>query len=482
MGYPFSKFVMVSYQWIYYVFMAIYVITVVVILLVIISENRNPVKSLAWITVLFLMPVVGVVLYLFFGRSIRNTRMISRRNRRRLKRAEKSRPVKLGEQGLSESSLSHVRLARSLTGALYYPGNEIEIFTNGRDKFDAMCADLANARKYINIQYYIISDDETGRRVADILIERARAGVTVRVIYDHVGSFKTPGRFFRRMQREGIQVYPFFKVLVPPFGTRINWRNHRKLCVIDGEVGYVGGMNIADRYVTGNRLGPWRDTHLRLRGPAVGALQYSFAVDWNFMGRPLIEDEVPATATAAGGMGAQLITSGPTSQWSNVAMMFHRAICSARDHVYIQTPYFLPTEGLLKALQSAALAKVDVRLMIPRRSDSDLLRYASDSYIAQCLQAGIKIYLYDAGMLHAKTIIVDDEFVSVGSTNFDFRSFEYNFEANLFVYSKDFNRRMTEIYNADLEQCSRVTPAQWRRRPVAKKFAESLVRLISPIL
>ena len=241
-------------------------------------------------------------------------------------------------------------------------------------------------------------------------------------------------------------------------------------------------MNVADRYVRGNRLGMWRDTHLRIVGPAVGSLQYSFAVDWNFMGRPLIEESLSLPEMPPGDMGVQLITSGPTSQWHNVAMMFHHAIAGARKRIYIQTPYFLPTEALLKALQCAALAKVDVRIMMPRRSDSDLLRYASDSYIAECLQAGIKIYLYEGGMLHSKTLIIDDELVSVGSTNFDFRSFEYNFEANLFIYSGKFNDEMVELFDRDMKKSHHLTSAEWRRRPMLKKGAESIVRLTSPIL
>lgn len=479
----FTLFVLSAhYDWIYYTFMTIYVMTVIVILLVIVSENRNPVKSLAWMTVLFLMPVVGIVLYLFFGRSIKNTRMISRRNRRKLKRAEKVPAVNVEKEPIGERSVSQIRLARSLSGSLYYPGNDIEVFTSGREKFAALADDLRKAQSYINIQYYIFSDDKIGSQIADILIERAKAGVKVRMIYDHVGSFHTSKRFFKRMHEAGIEAYPFFKVTFPHFGTRINWRNHRKLCVIDGSVGYIGGMNVADRYVEGNKLGLWRDTHLRVKGPAVSALQYSFAVDWNFMGRPLIEEGVEIPVERPGRMGVQLITSGPTSQWSNVAMMFHRAIASARSHVYIQTPYFLPTEGLLKALHSAALARVDVRLMIPRRSDSDLLRYATDSYIDECLKSGMKVYLYDAGMLHAKTLIVDDELCSVGSTNFDFRSFEYNFESNFFVYSREFNEQMTKIFLNDQSRSTRITSSQWHRRPPMKKFAESMVRLISPIL
>lgn len=462
--------------------MTIYAVTVIVILCVIVSENRNPVKSLAWVTVLLLLPLVGIVLYLFFGRSIKNTRMISRRNRRRLMRAERTTSV-AGDEMLSESTLQQVRLAKSLTASPLYSGNEIQVYTDGKTKFAALEEDLRSAKSYINIQYYIIQDDKVGNRIADILIERAHAGVSVNVIYDNVGSFDTHRRFFRRMRDAGINVYPFFKVSFPPFGTRINWRNHRKICIIDGRVGYVGGMNIADRYIDGGKnFEQWRDTHLRLTGPAVASLQYSFAVDWNFMGQPLLEEAIEAESGEQGDMPAQLITSGPTSQWSNIAMMYHKAIADARHRVYIQTPYFLPTEGLLKALQTAALSHVDVRIMLPRRTDSRLMQYASFSYIGECLAAGIKVYLYNPGMMHAKTLIVDDEIVSVGSTNFDFRSFEHNFEANLFVYSQRFTQEMAEIFHRDMCQCTRLYSVTWSQRRRSHKVAESFVRLLSPIL
>lgn len=478
-----ALYISFDYSWIYYTLMTIYAITVIVILCVIVSENRNPVKSLAWVTVLILLPLVGVVLYLFFGRSIKNTRMISRRNRRRLRRAERTALSEANERTLSPEARQQIRLAKSLESAEYYPGNDIKVYTDGASKFEALIDDLSKAKRYINLQYYIILDDEIGTRVADVLIERARAGVAVHVIYDNVGSLDTHRRYFKRMRAAGIEVYPFFKVSFPPFGTRINWRNHRKICVIDGEVGYIGGMNIADRYITGGKcFDSWRDTHLRLVGPAVASLQYAFAVDWNFMGQPLLDDSVEQDNPAPGDMGVQLITSGPTSQWSNIAMMYHKAIANARHRVYIQTPYFLPTEGLLKALQAAALARVDVRIMMPRRTDSRLLQYASFSYIAECLSAGIKIYLYNPGMMHAKTLIVDDEIVSVGSTNFDFRSFEHNFEANLFVYSPRFTQEMAEIFHRDMRQCTRLYQATWSRRRRSLKVAESVVRLLSPIL
>lgn len=468
--------------WVHNTFLVVYAATIFLILGIVLAENRNPVKSLAWITVLLLLPVVGIILYIFFGRNIRNTRMISRRNRRRLKRAERYRNPDLSSLGLREQTQQQIRLARSLCDAQFFPGNDIRVFTSGQAKMAALEADLRAATNYINLQYYIFTDDNIGRRIADILMEKARQGVKVRVIYDHVGSFRTGNRFWRRMKKAGVECHPFFKVTLPVFGSRINWRNHRKLVIIDGKVGYVGGMNIADRYITGGKkFKTWRDAHLRVIGPAVRSLQYSFAVDWNFMGMPLIEDEVPETPET-GEMGAQLVTSGPTSSWSNDELIYQRAIASAQKRIFIQTPYFLPTDGLLKALQTAALSRVDVRIILPQHSDSRMLDYASFSYIAECLRSGIKIYLYEDGMMHAKTMIVDDEVAAVGSTNFDFRSFEHNFEVNMFIFSRQFNERMTSIFMSDLRHSRRLLQSQWARRSFFHKAAESVVRLLSPIL
>lgn len=467
--------------WLYYCLMGVYVITIVVILCVVVLENRNPVKSLAWVTVLMLLPVVGIVLYLFFGRSIKNKRMISRRNRRKLKRMERGNPIDLRHVDVSQSSLAQARLARSLTGAYYYPDNRIDIFTNGKEKFAALLDDIRAARRTVNLQYYIFEDDNIGHKLAELLKEKARQGVKVRVIYDHVGSFHVKKRFFKELHRAGVEAYPFFKVKFPLLGYRINWRNHRKIAVIDGEKAYIGGMNVADRYIDGGRFDSWRDTHLRITGPGVASLEYSFAVDWNFMGQPLITDTL-SQRVASGQDGVQLITSGPTNQWSNVEMMFHKAISTATERVYIQTPYFLPTDGLLKALVTASLSQVDVRIMIPARTDSAILRYASLSYVTECLRAGIKFYLYKPGMLHSKVLIVDNDLTSVGSTNFDFRSFEHNFEANLFIYSSGFNARMTDIFLNDQRQCQRIVPADWKKRPRTHRVLESVLRLLSPIL
>lgn len=471
-------------QWVYWPLMVAYMVTILSVIVVILSENRNPVKSLAWVTVLLLLPAVGLILYIFFGRSFKNKRMISRNNRRRLKRQEFPRESSSALSSLSAENRQIVRLATSLVHSVYSTGNDITVFTSGREKFDSLINDIKSARHYIHIQYYIFEDDKIGHEIRELLIERAQAGVKVRVIYDHVGSIRVKKSFFKAMKEAGIMVYPFFRVAFPPFGSRINWRNHRKIVVIDGVIGYIGGMNIADRYITGGKFNSWRDTHLRIAGPAASSLQYSFAVDWAFMGQPLIEEpsgSLPNGMNMAAA-GIQVITSGPVSRWNNIAFVFLKAIHTARKRVYIQTPYFLPTESMLKALQSASLSGVDVRIMIPRQPDSALLKYGSNSYIKECLRAGIKFYMYETGMMHSKTLIIDDDFASVGSTNFDFRSFEHNFEGNVLIYSNEVNAQLRSMFINDQKNCSRINAAEWNRRSILEKVLESIVRLLSPIL
>ncbi len=467
-------------NWIYWALAAIYAATVLAIVGVVLSENRNPVKSLAWITVLLTIPGIGILLYIFFGRNIKNTRMISRRNKRRLRRNDSETAKSSDTSFLSPTERQQVEMGRALTGAQLHSGNDVTVFNDGTAKFNALLADIESAREYIHVQYYILSDDETGRRLAEALLRKAAEGVRVRVIYDHIGSFGTSNAFFRRLREGGVEIHPFFRVAFPLLATRINWRNHRKICVIDGKTGYIGGMNIADRYMHGGKFGKWRDTHLRITGPAVGALEYSFAVDWSFMGNPLVTEKVDTTPCGESAM--QMLRSGPTSEWSNVEFMMIKAIGNARKRVYIQTPYFLPTEGILRALQTAALARVDVRVMIPAHSDSRVLTYASRSYVMECLRAGIKIYFYEAGMLHSKTMMIDDSFSAVGSANIDFRSFEHNFEATMFIYSPEINSRLCRQFIADQHECTRVFQPEWRVRPLRHKILESLTRLLSPIL
>lgn len=468
--------------WLYVTLSLTYALSIITVIVVILGENRNPVKSLAWVTVLILLPAAGLVLYFFFGRNIKNKRMISRRNKRRLLRAVQLQSGQIKRpKGLPEHSEQLMKLASSLVGSPYYIDNELEIFSDGASKFETLTADLLAASHYINIQYYIFENDRIGHEIAEILIAKVKEGVKVRVIYDHVGSFRVNSHFFKRLREAGVEAYPFFKVAFIPLASKVNWRNHRKMVVIDGKVGYIGGMNIADRYIDGGKkFKLWRDCHLRVSGPAVAALHYSFARDWNFMGRELLDDS--PSPTAAGEAGMQLVTGGPMSRWDALAQVFAKAIGLATRRVWIQTPYFLPPEYLTKLLQNAALGGVDVRIMMPRHGDSKFLGLASRSYFAELLRAGVKFYLFEPGMLHSKLMIIDDDIATVGSTNFDFRSFEHNFEGNVIVYSQSFNERLQRVFMRDQSESTRIHSVAWKKRPLTQRMCESVLRLLSPIL
>lgn len=453
-------------------------------MVVVVSENKNPIRALSWTLALLFLPIVGVVFYLFFGRSLKGKAMINRKVRRKL--LERSRPKQhsFERSRLSADQVRMIRLAQNLCHAPLDSNNSVEIFTDGRSKFDSLKKDIHEAKNFIFIQYYIYSDDRLGNEITELLADKVRQGVRVKVLYDHVGSFSTRNRFFNRMRKLGIDSHPFFRVTFRKLANRINWRNHRKLVIIDGKVGYIGGMNIADRYVEKSPDGRiWRDTHLRVEGPIIESMMYSFAVDWNFL-RPDAEVQplTMMTCDEPGDVDMQLVTSGPVDKWNNLVLCFQQAIASARKRLYIQTPYFLPTDALLKALQGAALSGVDVRIMIPEHTDSILLGYGSRSYIDDCLKAGVKVYMFTPGMLHAKTMIIDDDFVTTGSVNFDFRSFENNFEANLLIYSEEINRKMRDIFFLDLSSCSKLTLSRWRSRPRTSRIIEALVRLFAPIL
>lgn len=470
--------------WIYTILIIVYAITVISCIVVVLSENRNPIKSLAWVTVLLFLPVAGLVFYLFFGRNPKSSHRLSRHNKRKLLHRVAMRTVPASELNISEENRQIVKLSETVSDTPVTVGNDIRVFTEGAPKFETLKRDLRTARRFILLQYYIFNDDKIGNEIADILIERARAGVSVRVIYDHVGSFGVSKKFFRRMKAAGIDVQPFLRVTFPQLANRLNWRNHRKIVVIDGVTGYIGGMNIADRYVEPHKgEPPWRDTHFRLRGAAVAALLYSFTSDWGYMGRPLPRTDIDfSPEDIDNDTAVQLLCSGPDSKWPAIALTFQRAISSARKRLYLQTPYFLPTDALLKELQNAALAKVDVRIMMPRHSDSRLLNLASYSYITECLRAGIKVYFYEKGMIHSKVMVVDDELTIGGSANFDFRSFEHNFETMLCVYDRALNQHMRDIFFSDLAHCTKLTYKRWRGRPLPQRALESVVRLFSPIL
>ncbi len=472
------------YYWISISLTIIYFVIIFFCVVVVVTENKNPIRAVSWTLALLFLPVVGMVFYLFFGRGLKGQTLVNNRLRRKLLRKSRASQRNFSYSDLDESQIQKIKLAHNLCHAHLDLNNSVEIFTSGKDMFARLEEDILRAEKFIYIQYYIFSDDRLGNHILSLLAQKAKEGVDVKVLYDHVGSFSTPNRFFKRMRALGIDAHPFFRVTFRKLANRINWRNHRKITVIDGKIGYIGGMNIADRYVDvapGGRI--WRDTHLRVCGPIIESMLYSFYMDWNFL-RPAKEvlAVFPDGYELAGNIPMQLVTSGPVDKWNNLVLCFQNAIVSATKRIYIQTPYFLPTDALLKALQGAALSGVDVRIMIPEHTDSKMLGYGSCSYIDDCLKAGIKIYMYLPGMLHAKTMVVDDNFATAGSVNFDFRSFENNFEGNLMIYSADVNRRMRDIFFHDLKTSRKITSSLWKSRPVHSKLIESLVRLLAPIL
>lgn len=464
-------------------FKIIYFGAIIGTIIVIILDNRNPVRTLLWILVLMFIPVVGLVFYFFFGQSTRRERIISKRSFDRLLKKPMAEYL---AQDLSEVPRDHEQLIhffRKTNEAPPFSGNLIETYTNGYSKIRALLREIYKARKHIHLQYYIFLDDAIGRLVRDALIDKAREGIEVRVIYDDVGTWKASNNFFEEMRDAGIEVRSFLKVRFPSFTSRVNYRNHRKIVVIDGCVGFIGGMNLAERYLRGFAWGNWRDTHIMIKGKAVHGLQTSFLLDWYFVDRTLITSSRYFPRTGSFGVAlAQIVTSDPIGPWNEIMQGLTIAITNARKYIYIQTPYFLPTDTVMIAMQSAALAGVDVRLMIPERSDSLLTSLGSRSYLADVLRAGIKVFFYRKGFLHSKLMVSDDSLSTIGSTNIDFRSFEHNFEVNAFIYDEETAVVVKEIFLQDQRDSIRISLKKWEKRPIYHKFVESIVRLIAPVL
>lgn len=457
-------------------------------MLTVLMDNRQPAKTIAWVLVLLFVPVVGIVLYIFFGQNTRKMKLISGRSLDQLSKRSMLEFVEQRNLRMPEYFSSLVRLFTNQSLALPFKDNAVEFYTDGYQFFPALLQAIKSATNHIHLDTYIIADDPLGRLVSDALIAKAREGVEVRLIYDDVGCWRVPERFFDRMRQAGVKVRSFMPVRFPAFTSKVNYRNHRKVCVIDGTQGFVGGMNIALRYVKGLHHGtlPWRDTHMRLRGSVVYALQRAFLVDWYFVDRTLINDHryyPPMPWHISNDSLAQVVTSSPIAQWPDIMQGYVRILLEAKRYVYMETPYFLPTEPVLFAMRTAALAGVDVRLLIPRRSDAWLIQLASMSYVTETLEAGVKVRLYEKGFNHSKLLVADDQISTCGSTNIDFRSFENNFEANVFFYDRQTALRIKDIYMRD-EACS-INFSEARElhhRPYLHRFVESLLRLLSPLL
>ena len=452
-------------------------------IVVIILDNRNPVKTMAWILILLFLPIVGLVFYFFFGRSQRRERIIGQKSYDRLLKKPMAEYLAQDCSDIPYEYSRLIQLFRHTNQAFPFEGNRVSVYTEGYTKLQALLRELQKAKQHIHMEYYIFEDDAIGRLVRDVLIEKASQGVEVRVIYDDVGCWHVPNRFFEEMRNAGIEVRSFLKVRFPLFTSRVNYRNHRKIVVIDGRVGFVGGMNLAERYMRGFSWGIWRDTHLLLEGKAVHGLQTAFLLDWYFVDRTLITSTryFPKIENCGTSL-AQIVTSEPVGPWKDIMQGLVISISSAKKYFYIQTPYFLPTEAVLVAMQTAALSGVDVRLMLPMRADNRLTHLGSCSYLADVLYSGVKVYFYKKGFLHSKLMVSDDELSTVGSTNVDFRSFEHNFEVNAFIYDTETALQMREIFLQDQRDCVQVFLKNWVKRPWYRKAAESVVRLMAPLL
>ena len=470
----------------YSILFAFYVIMVIAMVVRILMENRQPEKTMAWMLVLIFLPVVGIVFYFFFGQNTRKERFISQH---RLDQLSKRSMLEFAEQRnlrLPDAHRALIKLFVNQSMSLPFKDNEADIYTNGHDFILGLLREIGHAKHHIHLDTYIIADDPLGRLIVDALINKARQGVEVRFIYDDVGCWRVPNRFFERMRSGGIDVHSFLPVRFPAFTSKVNYRNHRKLCVIDGRVGFIGGMNIALRYVKGMAQQAWRDTHLRVTGGIVYSIQRAFLVDWYFVDRTLIsgskyypESNTPIVNNCI----AQVVTSSPISPWPDIMQGYVRILLEAKQYVFMETPYFLPTEPILFAMRTASLTGVDVRLMIPLHADAKLAEWASRSYVTNILEAGVKVYLYKAGFNHSKLLVSDDNLCTCGSTNVDFRSFENNFESNIFFYDTDMALRFKQIFLADQALCSLIdSPITVIRRPFLQRLWESLVRLLSPLL
>lgn len=471
--------------YIHWIVLVAYTVIAIVAMITVLLEHRQPAKTIAWVLVLSFLPLVGIVLYFFFGRRTRKNRHIWEKS---LNQLTKRSMIEFAEQKQLELPEEHKELIQLFVNqnfALPFKNNETDVYVSGYEFFPALLAEISKATHHIHIVSYIIDDDPLGRLLRDALIDKARKGIEVRLLFDDVGSWKTPNRFFEQMREEGIEVHPFMPVRFPAFTGKVNYRNHRKIIVIDGKVGFIGGMNLAQRYVKGHKGTMWRDTHVKISGATVYGLQRAFLIDWFHADRTLITDRkyYPDTTITPNNNLIQIVTSSPTNVWEELEQGYIKILLSAKRYVYMETPYFLPTEPIFFAMRTAALSGVDVRLMVSLKTDSKLVQMASRSYLTQTIQAGVKVLCYEEGFNHTKLLVADDNVATIGSANIDFRSFENNFEANAFFYDKSMAQRIKDIFLTDETKC---VPLEKIKEINHKSFIyrlwESVVRLLSPLL
>lgn len=478
-----------------------FVLLTVMICVVIALENRDPTKTISWLLVLTLLPGLGVVLYLLFGENLRKRHWHKTRTAvqafwdspemQSVRQME--RPKQLLDAMCRDADYFDLadrpimRLVLHSGTAPILVGNEVAIYTEGEGKFAQLLEDMKQAKDHIHLEYFIIKDSEIGRKIREVLIQKAQEGVKVRVLFDDIGSWRLylKPSFLRGLRKAGCETASYLKVRFPFIHQSFNYRNHRKLCVIDGRIGYVGGINIGDEYLHKDpKFGFWRDTHLRLAGPSVYMLQLVFLTDWFIATgeQPLAQQYFPPLEPKKGRSVIQIAVSGADSPQETIYQAYFYAIAQARESIYIQTPYFVPDEGLMTALKTAVLAGVDVQIMFPAIADHLCVHYASLSYLEEVLALGAKVHFYKDGFIHSKVVLVDGEMASVGTANMDIRSFMINSEINAFIYDDETVAKLYQIFADDLAHCETVSYEAFRCKSFMQRAKESFCRLFSPLL
>lgn len=454
-------------------------------------ENRNPRGTIAWMVVLAVFPILGFIFYLLFGQNYRRQRKMYEKkawlDEQAFSKIEGNRQInekELNQMGDHQKNL--FRLAHRLGKSPISFYTETKVLTNGDETFKAIIEAVKKANHHIHMEFYIVRDDMIGSEIKEILIEKAKAGVEVRFLYDAVGSWKLSSGYINELRKSGVKIEPFSPVRLPSLNNQINYRNHRKICVVDGNIGFVGGLNIGDEYLGKSEyFGFWRDTHLYVRGEAVRSLQLIFLQDWYYttgttlltpiyLSPDLVEDEEFG--------GVQLLAGGPDNDWNVIKNVFFAMITSAKKSIWIESPYFIPDDDILSALRVAALSGIDVRIILPSKPDKKLVFYASRSYYTELLEAGVKVYEYGNGFLHSKVIIVDRELASIGTSNMDMRSFHLNFEVNAFLYRTKSTETLVNDFLNDIECSKEVFLEDYNDRPILHRLHESTARLFSPLL
>ena len=472
----------------------IYIFILVLICLRIIYETRSTSKTLAYLLFCIFIPVIGIGFYLLFGINYWRIKMY---NEKKSQDEKILRQLKKDISLYEEVSLQHKdvegsdnkELASMLIKDLDSPltrHNKVKLLVNGEEKFPEVMQVLQEARHHIHLEYYIYEQDEIGKAIIELLIKKAKEGVEVRFIYDDFGSPAIKKKIEKRMTEAGIEVHPFHKVHFYLLANRINYRNHRKIIVVDGQTAFVGGINVSDKYIN-NKKGQlyWRDTHLRIDGPGVYYLQYLFISDWNFCCPKSLTPEqlyFAPNKVIKDNTYVQMTASGPDSLQPSILFSLLQAIYLAKKEILITTPYFIPGDSILDALRIAALSGLSVKLLVPGRGDSKFVNYASKSNYHDLLLAGVEIYLYQKGFVHSKTLITDSSLSIVGTANMDIRSFELNFEVNAIVYDNAFAEQMRKVFFDDLKNAEKINAEQWYKRPAYEQFPEKIARLFSPVL